>query len=713
MAILIALIVALLPTGMASSATTTILSSTPNPSTFGQVVTLTATVSPTSATGKVTFYDGVTVLGTSMLSGGRATLNTILLPSGNGSLREIYSGDTSFAASASAAITQTVVALPQNGFLPAVNYNVGSSPGCVALGDFNGDGKADLVVGNYFSNSVSVLLGKGDGTFQTGVNSNASAPTSLAVADFNGDGKADLVVGNDYEGYFVSVLLGNGDWTFQAAVNYEIGSIHTYTVAVGDFNGDGKADIVVANLGAGPIPGDLSVLLGNGDGTFKAAVNYTTYAAGSPFAVAVGDFNGDGKADLAVANLYGNNVSVLLGNGDGTFQAATNYNVGTAPFSVAAGDFNGDGKLDLAVANSGSSPARGNVSVLLGRGDGTFQAAVNYNAGISPRAVAVGDFNGDGKADLVVANGGSSGTNVSVLLGNGSGTFSAAVNYNAGAFPADVAVGDFSGDGRSDLAVANINGNNVSVLLGLPVGPTPVINTGGVVTGANYAAPLGPGVIATLFGANLSSGNVLADGVPLPATLGGVSVSANAIPVPLFFVSPTQINFQLPWELLGQNQASIVATVSGSPSAPQTVSVLGVSPGIFSTNSSGSGQGAIQISNTAIFAAPANSIQGAPARPAQRAEFLTIYCSGLGDVSPRPATGAPASGNPLSNTLLMPSVTIGGASVPVSFAGLSPGFVGLYQVNVQVPSGAPSGGQVPVVMTIGGVSSNTVTIAVQ
>ena len=145
--------------------------------------------------------------------------------------------------------------------------------------------------------------------------------------------------------------------------------------------------------------------------------------------MAVGDFNGDGKADLAVANYGSDNVSVLLGNGNGTFQAAVNYAAGTSPHSVAVGDFNGDGKADLAVANYGSN----NVSVLLGNGNGTFQAAVNYAAGTSPCSVAVGDFNGDGKADLAVANYGSN--NVSVLLGNGNGTFQAAVNYAAGTDP--------------------------------------------------------------------------------------------------------------------------------------------------------------------------------------------------------------------------------------------------------------------------------------
>ncbi len=178
------------------------------------------------------------------------------------------------------------------------------------------------------------------------------------------------------------------------------------SMAVGDFNGDGKPDLVVANVDSDTV----SVLLGNGDGTFQTAQNFG--AGRGPRSVAVGDFNGDGKLDLAVANFYSNNVSVLLGNGDGTFQAARNFAVGNGPYSVAVGDFNGDGVQDLAVANFNSN----NVSVLPGNGDGTFQAAVNFGAGVFPSSVAVGDFNGDGLQDLAVANQGSN--NVSVLINN-------------------------------------------------------------------------------------------------------------------------------------------------------------------------------------------------------------------------------------------------------------------------------------------------------
>ena len=282
-----------------------------------------------------------------------------------------------------------------------------------------------------------------------------SGPQSVAVGDFNGDGKPDLAVVNSYSNN-VSILLGNGDGTFQIHVDYPTGA-QPGSVAIGDFNGDGKLDLAVVNS----YSNNVSVLLGNGNGTFQPAVSYGTGSGTGPAFVAVGDFNHDGKLDLAVANSNSSNVSVLLGNGDGTFQTAVNYDVGGAPTSIAVGDFNHDGKLDLAVAVPVPGPST-YVSVLLGNGDGTFQTAVNYNAPYAPDAVAVGDFNGDGNLDLVVGNRSS---NISVFLGNGDGTFRTAVNYSAGYNPSSVAVGDFNNDGTLDLAVANSGSSTTATVL--------------------------------------------------------------------------------------------------------------------------------------------------------------------------------------------------------------------------------------------------------
>ena len=243
--------------------------------------------------------------------------------------------------------------------------------------------------------------------------------------------------------------------SFGPAVQYVAGD-GAFFVAVGEFDGDGNLDLVVTNRS----DDDLSILLGNGDGSFQAKVDY---AAGDfPYSVAIGDFNNDGRADLAVANASDGPVSVLTGNGDGSFQPRVEYAVGNDPSWVAVGDFDNDGSRDLVAANSGGTT----VSVLLGNGDGTFQPKVDFGAGAAPYSVAVADLNMDGKADLAVANLNS--FDVSVLAGNGDGTFQAAVNYSVGAGPASVVVGDFDNNGSPDLAVVNSGGssNDVSVLLG-------------------------------------------------------------------------------------------------------------------------------------------------------------------------------------------------------------------------------------------------------
>jgi hypothetical protein len=239
--------------------------------------------------------------------------------------------------------------------------------------------------------------------------------------------------------------------SFGPPQTYTVGD-YPRSVATGDFNGDSKLDLVVTNY----TDSTISILLGNGDGTFQAPVNY---AVGSdPISVAVGDFNGDGKPDLVVACNATSVLSVLLGNGDGTFQAAVTYVVGTYPNAVIVRDFNGDGKQDLVVANYD-----GTVSVLLGNGDGTFQPMVNYPDGTDLQSVAAGDFNGDGKLDLVTAS--YDGT-VSVLLGNGDGTFQVVGNYVFDYAHFWATVGDLNGDGKPDLVVANGYSGDVSVLLG-------------------------------------------------------------------------------------------------------------------------------------------------------------------------------------------------------------------------------------------------------
>lgn len=359
------------------------------------------------------------------------------------------------------------------GYAPSLaktDFSVGLQPDSVAVGDFNGDGKLDLAVANARSGNVSILLGEGDGTFYPAVNYAAGqGPFSqLAIGDFNGDGKLDLVVSN-FGSNNVSVLLGNGDGTFRAAANYNVGK-NPSSVAVADVNGDGNLDLVVANQnckGAGSSPpceaATVSILLGNGDGTFQ---QHKDFSAGQNINwVVVGDFNGDGKLDLAVVNggasVDGSAVLILLGNGDGTFHASARYPMGANGVSAAAADLNGDGKLDLAVVDN-----MGWVSVFLGNGDGTFQARADYytSASFPWGSIGIGDFSGDGTVDIAVANSGSN--SVTILFGNGNGTFQPfGARFDTGLCPLGVAVGDFNGNGRLDLAVAARYSNAVSILL--------------------------------------------------------------------------------------------------------------------------------------------------------------------------------------------------------------------------------------------------------
>jgi hypothetical protein len=337
-------------------------------------------------------------------------------------------------------------------FSAPVEFEAGAEPQSVAIGDFNGDTKPDLAVADWGSESVSILLGDGSGGFGARTEYGAGYyPWQVAIGDFNGDTKPDLAVAPISDNK-LPILLGNGDGTFTGPTFYGTSPILT-SVAVGYFNADANLDVAVATA----YESTVSVLLGNGDGTFGTATEFPVGL--EPQSVAVGDFNGDHKADLAVADGGSNSVSILLGNGDGTFGAASEIAIGEFPDSVAVGDFNGDTKLDLAVGNGNSFT--GEVSILLGNGDGTFTGPVGVSAGGLINQVAVGDLNGDGKPDLAVAL--RSGSGVAVLLGRGDGGFGGAQSFAAGKVPTSVAIDDLNGDGRPDLAVADGLGG-VSIL---------------------------------------------------------------------------------------------------------------------------------------------------------------------------------------------------------------------------------------------------------
>jgi hypothetical protein len=528
-----------LPQAWAVTATTTTLAITSGGSvvttvTSGSVVTLTATVNAGSGVvtpGQVNFCDAtaqsctdIHLLGTAQLtSAGTATLK--FRPGvGSHGYKAVFLGTINAAPSTSASASLTVTAVTGAGIQPSTtsitasgvqgNYTltatvssdgsvaptgsvsfvdtsnanavlatatlapVADNPGFasgstalgqlialadlgdilsfVATGDFNGDGIPDLAVVDRFGDLI-VMLGKGDGTFATPLVSEIDLgdqflANDIAVGDFNGDGKLDLaLISQNDDPPTVAILLGNGDGTFTKSQTMDTG-LETCCIAIGDFNRDGNLDLAV-------LSSQVIILLGDGSGTFTPGPTMGTNA--NPYSldsIAMGDFNGDGILDLALSNHASNTVTIMLGNGDGTFTtAAASTATGPSPTFITVADLNGDGKPDLAVTTSN------NVSILLGNGDGTFTAAPSPVTGSGLGQVTVADFNGDGKPDMAVAN--TPSNSVTVLFGNGDGTFTLEPSPSTGMGPQFIVAADFNGDGKPDMAVANQGDNSVTVLV--------------------------------------------------------------------------------------------------------------------------------------------------------------------------------------------------------------------------------------------------------
>ena len=345
-------------------------------------------------------------------------------------------------------------------FANSVQLTDGFPPNDLAAGDFNGDGKTDLAVAND-NPYVSIFRGKGDGSFEAPTNALVGGGSAIAVGDLNKDGKLDLVFAGSNSTSTpygdVKVLLGNGDGTFQAPVSYPSGGECTGRLAVADLNGDGSSDVAVVNRTCYTGAGNVAILLGKGDGTLQPAV---TYPAGmAPTSVAIADFRGSGKLDLAVTNTNAGTVSILFGNGNGTFQAPSTYSAGTGPVDLVVGNFNGDGKPDIAVTNQQGTP----FSVLLNKGDGTFLPSTSYGSGAGSNSIASGDFDLDGTLDLALTGGGG---NAMIWLGKGDGTFAAGGTYWTGSGSRRLLVTDLNADQHPDLAVTNGFSWDIGILLG-------------------------------------------------------------------------------------------------------------------------------------------------------------------------------------------------------------------------------------------------------
>jgi uncharacterized protein (DUF2141 family) len=350
------------------------------------------------------------------------------------------------------------VPLPNVGWMSNMDWGAGGNYNVV--GDFNLDGKADVITSLYSMTSgageIMVLLGKGDGTFQPSQFYPAGEfSLSIVSGDFNGDGKLDVAVANASQQGTVSVLINKGGGVFGAPMTFPAGN-SAVGLATADFNGDGKLDLAVSDLNGNA----ALVLLGNGDGTFKTPISSPVP---SPDFLTAGDINGDGKQDLLVTSSISPQIAVLLGNGDGTFQAPLTNNV-AAVSAAALADFNGDGKLDAAVPN-----ATAGVGIMLGNGDGTFAPVTFYRlANEQLSYLAVADLNNDGKLDVAVSAGMG---HTAVLQGNGDGTLrEPSFRFDIQSFDlaGSIVAADFNNDGRMDLALANGNSNTLSVLLQSP-----------------------------------------------------------------------------------------------------------------------------------------------------------------------------------------------------------------------------------------------------
>lgn len=357
-------------------------------------------------------------------------------------------------------------------FGPATTYNIPSNVYGVTVGDFNHDGKIDAATANKNIGTVSIVLGNGTGGFGSPTNYTVgSGPTSIATADFNRDGKLDLVTANDGGNSF-SILLGDGTGHFTVTTTPLSEQARPWLIVAADMTNDGIPDVVIRGVDGNPEVGRLFVYSGTGNGSF--VLRYATDAQSTNFgyALSVGDFNEDGRLDIVTTcSGCAGGIRILRNFGNAQFGSSPSFPAGSAPVYTAVGDFNGDGKFDIAALNSAGANF-GTVSILIGDGIGGFSSPTAYNlAGTFPASIAVGDYNSDGSSDLAVAVSlpGSNNGSTSVLLGNGAGSFAAAQNTDFVHAPTSVATADLNNDGRLDLITGDLGpgsgGGTVTVML--------------------------------------------------------------------------------------------------------------------------------------------------------------------------------------------------------------------------------------------------------
>jgi uncharacterized protein (TIGR03437 family) len=577
--------------------------------------------------------------------------------------------------------------LSAQSFLAPLNFPVGSAPAGIVAGDFNRDGKPDIVVSNSGSSNISVFLGIGNGSFRSRRDFVAgSQPQALAAGDFNLDGKLDLAV-VDGRSNSILILLGNGDGTFLPAISTPVAG--PTALAVADFDGDGKLDLAVGSAASNSV----QILSGRGNGLF--VMTRSVSVGINPVSLALGDFNSDGRTDIAVANGGSPFVSMLIGDGRGNFQRSGDVYTGSALVSVAANDVNNDGRLDLAVlASSGSASP---VIILLGHGDATFDQTQRFPVGGSPLSyplsvgavpgglIAIGDLNNDGVPDLAVSLGGNN--SVSILEGVGDGSFQNFVTFPAGAGPSGIAVADLNSNGRLDLAVPNLGSNSFSLLVNVTASPRrPTFTQNSIVNGASFqTGPVVPGEVIAILGSALGPDQLTVSDSPT-TTLAGTRVLIGGVAAPLLYVSSTQIGAVVPLELSGILTAGVQITSVSGMSNLVTVRTADAAPGLFSADFSGAGQGVILNQD----GSPNNM-----SNPGAAGSVVTLFGTG---------------GGQLRNV----RVTIGGMAADVVQASAAPGQVeSVFLAQTRIPSQARTG-DLPVVVTVNGTASQPgITIRVQ
>jgi uncharacterized protein (TIGR03437 family) len=589
---------------------------------------------------------------------------------------------------------------------------IGVGPLAAAAADLNGDGQPDLVITDSAAGQLYVKLSSGKGGFASPVSYPAGVlPGAVAIADVNGDGKPDVIAA-DMNG--LDVLLGKGDGTLSAVNTFPAAGKLT-SVAVADFNSDGKPDVAAASSEAGGV----ALFLGNGNGTFQ---NARTSPVPNALAALNGDFNGDGKPDLIVSSgpidfTTPGSLAVLLGNGDGTFQVSRNIALPGPLFStaLAVGDLNGDGRLDVVTAVVGGT--RSMIAILLGNGDGTFQAPIQINSNTAPPTISIADLNGDGKPDLLLAD--CCGlAEASFMLGNGDGTFQPESQFPSGPNPQGIAVADFNGDGKPDVAIigqvqeTNPRRGTLAIWFNAfgPAGAS-AVNTASVVSAANpTSGAIAPGSLATAYGTDLAQGTPGATSLPLPITFGGTAISlvdaaGKQWQAPLLYVSALQVNFLLPAGVAAGSAQFTIVSGDGTQSSA-TEQIAAVAPGLFTLNGAN-----LAAANVILF-----STDG-------RQQVQTVYSvNGAGGIVAKPidlgsdsdlaylslfGTGLRAAGT------AGVKVTVGTTDAPVQFAGPQGSFAGLDQVNVLLPHSLKGSGDVTLQLTAAGLQANPVRLTIQ